>query len=154
MLLKHHDHILRDALIQILQRNERVRTNYFPIIRHHCYTCMPLFTLVFIVLKRPVSPVVQTLAREIYVTNYYRHRKSTSQVVYCIRKNNRVIHIFSGFASVFISHSQLITVYKRLLRSSSETINLLVPILYQLGHRRGNTIYSCKGCSVRLENNG
>ena len=86
MLLKHHDHILRDALIQILSwRNERVRTNHFPIIRHHndCYyTCIPLlFTLVFIVLKRPVSPVVQTLAR-LSTLQITIHRKSTSHVLY------------------------------------------------------------------------
>ena len=84
MLLKHHDHILRDALIQIIsRRNERVRTNHFPIIRHHndCYTYIPLFTLVFIVLKRPVSPVVQTLAR-LSTLQITIHRKGTSHVLY------------------------------------------------------------------------
>ena len=85
MLLKHHNHILRDALIQILSwRNERVRTNHFPIIRHHndCYTCIPLFTLVFIrVLKRPVSQVVQTMAR-LSTLQITIHRKGTSHVLY------------------------------------------------------------------------
>ena len=84
MLLKHHNHILRDALIQILSwRNERVRTNQVPIIRHYndCYTYIPLFTLVFIVLKRPVSPVVQTLTG-LSTLQITIHRKSTSLVLY------------------------------------------------------------------------
>ena len=84
MLLKHHNHILRDALIQIISwRNERVRTNHFPIIRHHndCYTCIPLFTLVFIVLKRPVSQVVETLAW-LSTLQITIHWKSTSHVLY------------------------------------------------------------------------
>ena len=81
---KHHNHILRDALIQILLwRNERIRTNHFTIIRHHndCYTYIPLFTLVFIVLKRPVSQVVQTLAR-LSTLQITIHRKGTSHVLY------------------------------------------------------------------------
>ena len=82
MLLKHHNHILRDTLIQTLLRNEHVRTNHFPIIRDHndCYTCIPLFTLVFIVLKRPVFPVVQTLAR-LSTLQITIPRKSTSRVL-------------------------------------------------------------------------
>ena len=82
---KHHNHILRDALIQILSwRNERVRTNQVPIIRHYndCYTYIPLFTLVFIrVLKRLVSQVVQTLAR-LFTLQITIHRKSTSHVLH------------------------------------------------------------------------
>ena len=147
MLLKYHNHILRDALIQTLQRNERVRTNHFAIIRHHCYTCIPLFTLVFIrVLKRPVSQVVETQAR-LSTLQITIHRKGTSHVPYQEKQKK---HFFSRFSSTFTSDSQL---NNRLLKSSSETVNLLAPILYKLGHRRGNTIYSCKGCSVRSENN-
>ena len=42
---------------------------------------MPLFTVVFIVLKRPVSPVVQTLASAIHVTNYHSSEKYKSCTV-------------------------------------------------------------------------